>query len=62
MKKYYFKGCVMLFNQVIARNYEAETYAVSEKKALNNLTYRCKGKMGYVAESKITLHGQLLEV
>lgn len=61
-KKYYFKGMVFLFNRIIVRNWSGTTCAVSEKKALNNLTYKVKNQMGFLPTSKLILDGQLMEV
>lgn len=61
-KHFKFKGAVYMFDTLISNCFEGETYAVSEKKALNNLTFRCKDKFGYLPSVKLTLQGQLTEV
>ncbi len=57
--KYRFTGIVYLFDTIVSNNYIAETYAVTEKKAMNNITFRCKNEMGYLQQAKIKLEGQL---
>lgn len=40
MKKYKYKGPVTLFGKCVANNWNAETYAPSDKKALSNFRYQ----------------------
>lgn len=47
------------FGREITRRYEADTIAVSEKKARANLIYRFKREHGLAATAKITLPGKL---
>lgn len=61
-KKYQFRGAVMLFDNLITNNWFGETFAISEKKAMSNLLYQAKNKMGYLPSAKLRLDGQLLEV
>lgn len=58
-KKYKFSGCVLRFGRVIERNWSAVTYATSERKALNNLTYRYKKENNFDRNANITLDGSL---
>lgn len=61
-KKYRFRGAIILFDTLIANNWFGETVAISEKKAMSNLLYQAKNKMGYLPSAKLRLDGQLLEV
>ena len=56
---YSYNGPVFLFDRCIDEYWTAETYAVSEKKARNNLTYQYKQENGYLPNSKITLTGKI---
>lgn len=57
---YRYEGPVMAFERCIADKWVAETYAPSEKKARNNLTYRFKKETGRVASCNISLPGKLV--
>lgn len=59
MNKYIYSGPVKEFGYIISNKWEAETYAVSEKKARANLIYRYKREHGKVQAVKITLPGKL---
>lgn len=54
--KYVYNGPVRYFEDVVCGCWNAETYAVSEKQALNNLAYRYKKEYKYDSNSKITLN------
>ena len=62
MRKYSYDGPVMEFNTCIAQRWRAETYAVSEQKAKNNLTYQFKKSHDRLAGAKITLPGSVMTV
>ncbi len=57
-----YKGCVKLFDTVIAGTWEGETRAPSEAKARSNLAWRYKLSHGYSADSAIRLPGKLKRV
>lgn len=61
MDRYIYEGPVMMFDTCIDQFWRAETYAESEKKARNNLSYRYKKETGLAAGSKITLPGKLIK-
>ena len=54
-KKYKYKGPIMGVDRCIQENWEAETMAVSARKAKSNLTYRWKKQHGYEATYPISL-------
>lgn len=56
---YTYKGPVMVYNTCITNNWTGSTWAVSEKKALSNLTYQFKKETGRNPNTKITLVGKL---
>lgn len=47
MNEYLYEGPVLQFDEVIDRHYKATTWAISEKKARSNLTYRWKRKWDF---------------
>lgn len=55
MPRYRYSGPVYEFDQCITSKWTAETIAVSEAKAKNNLTYRYKKEHCLPANSSITL-------
>jgi len=59
VNQYYYDGPVMEFGRCIANGWKAYTYAVSEKKALNNLACQFKKSSNRVMATKITLPGKL---
>lgn len=59
MNEYSYNGPVMEFERCICDNWKASTFAVSEKKARSNLTYRYKKENGKTANARITLPGKL---
>lgn len=60
MTLYSYSGPVREFDKEISRNWESQTYAVSEKKARANLVFQFKKQTGREARSKITLPGKLI--
>ena len=50
----------MHYEKCICDNYEASTFAVSEKQARNNLAYRFKTQYGLVLRTRIALPGKLI--
>lgn len=59
MNQYSYDGPVMEFDICVMTRWKASTYAVSEKKARNNLTYRFKKENNRVPNAKITLPGEI---
>ena len=55
MEFYFYDGPVMQFGRTIDPSWYGETYAVSAKKALSNLAYQFKKKLGYGPKSKFEL-------
>lgn len=55
MPRYRYSGPVYEFDQCVMSKWTAETIAVSEAKAKNNLTYRYKKEHRLPANSSITL-------
>ena len=62
MNLYVYDGPVMEFETCVSNRWKASTYAVSEKKAKNNLAYQFKKKNNKVPNSKITLPGKVVLV
>ncbi len=61
-KKFSFKGSIVSnFEKELARNWVAVTFAVSEKQAFNNLSFRAKKELGLAASAKIKLVGKMVE-
>lgn len=60
MGLYTYKGPVLEFGRCIENNWFGETYAVSEKKARNNLAYQYKVITGRLPRTKIYLPGTLI--
>lgn len=54
-KLYIYDGPVMMFDNIVERNWYAETIAISNKKALSNLAYRFKREFGYAPGAAIRL-------
>lgn len=59
MNQYTYDGPVMEFDICIANRWQGTTYAASEQKARNNLTYQFKKKNNRIAGTRITLPGKL---
>lgn len=55
--KWSYDGPVMEFDRVIMERWCGSTYAVSEQKARNNLTYQCKKQINKNPATRITLPG-----
>lgn len=63
MEKKLFKytGAVKIFGNVVKNFWEAETIAVSEKKAYSNLSYRYKMESGRNVESRNIIFSGILQ-
>ena len=61
-KVYKYVGAVKRFDACINPYWTATTWAVSEKKALNNLAYRYKREHNMSPSAKISLPGKIVEV
>jgi hypothetical protein len=59
MHEYMYEGPVMEFDTCINRKWKATTYAVSERKARSNLTYRYKREHGKTSDAVIKLPGKI---
>lgn len=57
--KYRFTGIVKKFDKTVNSNWTGETWAESEKKALSNLKYQCKKRLGLVNNTPIELKGTI---
>ena len=62
MNQYMYDGPVMEFDICIANRWQGSTYAVSEKKARNNLAYQYKKKNNRPPGAKITLPGKIVKI
>lgn len=62
MNKYSYSGPVMEFDRCVADHWEGSTYAVSEKRARVNLTFRYKQEHYLLANAKISLPGKIIMV
>ena len=62
MNRYSYDGPVMEFDTCVANSWKASTYAVSEKKAKNNLAYQFKKKNNKIPNTQISLPGNLVLV
>lgn len=62
MNLYLYDGPVTAFNRLIKNRWEASTYAVSDKKAKSNLSYKYKKENNLTADSKIELPGKIVMV
>lgn len=60
MNKYTYNGPVMEFDTCIASNWQASTYAESERKAKSNMIYQFKKKNNRVPGTKISLPGKVV--
>ena len=59
MKKFVFKGSIMCFQNILEQNVVLETQAISLSKAVNNLKYQAKQRLGMKPNSKLTLFGKI---
>lgn len=62
MNQYAYDGPVMEFENCVVHRWKSSTYAVSEKKARNNLVYQLKKQHNRLPNTKITLPGKLIAV
>lgn len=58
--RYFYDGPVTSFGVCISPRWRGTTYAVSEKKARNNLSYQYKKYNNHVALSRIELPGKII--
>lgn len=61
-KNFSFVGAVVCDGIAIERGYKAETFAISAKKAISNLTYRYRVDHDISKAKKLELVGDLKEV
>ena len=57
---YTFTGSIMYFDKCLVSNWTKSTMAVSEKQALNNITFAAKLKCNLEPSAKLKLVGQLV--
>ncbi len=62
MNKYEYSGPVTMFGSCISNNWYGYTYAISKKKAKNNLTYQYKKQNNLVKTTKVCLPGNVIFV
>lgn len=62
MGKYIYTGPVVEFDRCVQNSWRGETTAVSETKALSNLSYQWKKSNNRVAGTRITLPGKLQRI
>lgn len=62
MQEYTYDGPVMIFGVCVENRWQASTYAVSEKKARSNLTYRFKKEHQKLPSAKVELPGKIVAV
>lgn len=62
MDKYVYDGPVVIFGRCVANHWKGTTWAESESKARNNLSYQAKRACNINAGSKITLPGKIQRV
>lgn len=58
-KLYEFVGDIFEFDELVERNWKAQTYAVNPKKALSNLTFRWKRDNNRSRNSRVELCGDI---
>jgi len=58
MDHYIYEGPVMGISRLMTSKWRGETYAISEKKAISNLSSQFKKQYGLLQSSKITLTGK----
>ena len=61
-KLYRYEGAVLIFDRVVAHNFTAETKAVSEAKAKNNIRWQFREAANVAAQIPVTLTGKLREL
>ena len=62
MKRYLYDGPVLMFGRCVFDHFKAETWAISEKKALSNMAYQYKRKANLGTDAKIKLDPKNLEM
>lgn len=60
LKKYSYDGPVCQFDRCVAHRWRAETYAVSKEKARSNMIYQFKKANNLLANTKISLPGEVV--
>lgn len=58
-EKYSYCGPVMKFENCVATNWKAETYATSVKKARSNFVFQFKRDNGLTVNTKVTCPGKI---
>lgn len=57
-----YTGCLFQFGKLVASNFDASTYAVSEKQARNNILFQAKKFLNLVPSAKVELEHDYLEL
>ena len=57
--KYTYSGQVTSFDKILANNWKATTYAVSEAKARSNFKYQFKTNFNMLPGTKVDLPGKI---
>lgn len=60
MALYSYDGPVLEFDKIVANRWSGRTYAPTEARARNNLSFQFKKETGRVPRSKITLPGNIV--
>lgn len=61
LRKYGYRGPILVFDNVVSNNWTTTTYAISKKKAVNNIEYQARLFLGKTQKNKITLPGKFWE-
>ena len=60
LRRYSYKGPVMMFDRCVANAWTGETIAESKAKAKSNLTYQYKKSHNLSSGTKVTLTGEVV--
>lgn len=60
--KWYYKGPVLKFNDIVATDYKMETIAESKAKAISQMTYRFKKDHNLEPNTRITIKEDLVKM
>lgn len=60
MNLYLYEGPVTSFGKVLTNRWRSSTYAVSDKKAKNNLAYKYKKQYHLTPTSRVELPGEIV--
>ena len=60
MIRWYYKGPIMIFDKIVSEEWEAYTYADTERKARSNFVFQAKMMLGRTPGSKLSLPGRIV--